>query len=63
MKTRNRSAPHTFQENIAAEKAKLESQLARMKPGAAMDALQEKIRQLDSAIRIDEWLRPARSKE
>jgi len=59
MRTRNRSVPHTFQENIAAEKAKLEAQLAKLKPGPAMEALEEKIRQLESAVRTDEWLRPA----
>ena len=30
---RRRSAPHTFEENIAAEKAKLEAQIAKLKPG------------------------------
>ena len=30
---RRRSVPHTFEENIAAEKAKLEAQIAQLKPG------------------------------
>ena len=46
---RRRSAPHTFEENIAAEKAKLEAQLAEIKPGPQMDALRKKIRQLETA--------------
>ena len=53
---RRRSIPHTFEENIAAEKAKLEAELAKLKPGPQMDALREKIRQLDTAAHISEWL-------
>ena len=51
-----RSIPHTFEENIAAEKAKLEAELAKLKPGPQMDALHKKIRQLDTAAHISEWL-------
>jgi len=54
---RRRSIPHTFEENIAAEKAKLEAQLAKLKPGPEMDALRQKIRQLDTASHMSEWLR------
>jgi hypothetical protein len=53
---RRRSVPHTFQENIAAEKAKLEAQIAKLKPGAQMDALHRKIRQLNTAAHVNEWL-------
>ena len=53
---RRRSAPHTFEENIAAEKAKLEAQLAEIKPGPQMDALRRKIRQLETASHMSEWL-------
>jgi hypothetical protein len=53
---RRRSAPHTFEENIAAEKAKLEAQIAKLKPGAQMDALRNKIRQLETASHLNEWL-------
>ena len=53
---RRRSAPHTFEENIAAEKAKLEAQLAEIKPGPQMDALRKKIRQLETASHMKEWL-------
>jgi hypothetical protein len=44
MQRRRRSQPHTFEQNIAAEKAKLEAQLAALKPGSQMDALRRKIR-------------------
>ena len=53
---RRRSVPHTFDENIAAEKAKLEAQLAEIKPGPQMDALRRKIRQLETASHMSEWL-------
>jgi len=50
--------PHTFEQNIAAEKAKLEAQLANLKPGPEIEAIRKKIRQLDSAAHIGDWLRP-----
>jgi hypothetical protein len=53
---RRRSAPHTFEENIAAEKTKLEAQLATLKPGSEMDAVRKKIRQLDTASHMSDWL-------
>ena len=53
---RRRSAPHTFEDRIAAEKAKLEAQVAKLKPGPQMDALRDKIRQLETASHMNEWL-------
>ena len=53
---RRRSVPHTFEENIAAEKAKLEARVAELKPGTQKDALLRKIRQLDTAAHMSEWL-------
>lgn len=53
---RRRSVPHTFEENIAAEKAKLEAQIANLKPGPEMDALRKKIRQLETASHMSEWI-------
>jgi hypothetical protein len=53
---RRRSVSHTFEENIAAEKAKLEAQVAQLKPGPQKDALLRKIRQCDTAAHISEWL-------
>jgi len=44
---RHRPVSRTFEENIAAEKAKLEAQLADLRPGPEMDALRKKLRQLD----------------
>jgi len=53
---RRRSVPHTFEGNIAAEKAKLENQIARPRSGPEMDALLKKIRQLDTASHLSGWL-------
>ena len=53
---RRRSVPHTFEENIAAEKAKLEAQIATLKPGPQRDGLLKKIRQLETASHMSEWL-------
>ena len=61
MHQRRRSAPHTFEDRIAAEKAKLEAQLAKLKPGPEMDALRKKLRQLETASHISEWLSSPRT--
>jgi hypothetical protein len=53
---RRRSVPHTFEENIAAEKANLEAQLTKLRPGPEMDAIRTKIRQLEAASHMNEWL-------
>ena len=53
---RRRSSPHIFEENIAAEKAKLEAQIAKLKPGPQMDALRKKVRQLETASQMSGWL-------
>lgn len=52
---RRRSVPHTF-EDLAVEKAKLEAQVAKLKPGPESDGLLKKIRQLETALHINEWL-------
>jgi hypothetical protein len=54
---RRRSKPHTFEKNIAAEKAKLEAQQTKLKPGPEMEAVQKKIRQLETAAHMSDWLR------
>lgn len=53
---RRRSVPHTFEENIAAEKARLEAQIARLKPGPQRDGLLRKLGQLETASHINQWL-------
>lgn len=59
MQRRRRSAPHTFDGNIAAEKARCEEQLANTTPGPERDALVKKIRQLDTASHMSDWLKSA----
>jgi hypothetical protein len=56
MQQRRRSVPHTFEGQIAAEKAKLEAQVAELKAGPQMDTLLKKIRQLEAASHLNEWL-------
>ena len=53
---RRRSISHTFEDRIAAEKARLEAQVAKLKPGPHKDGLLRKISQLDTASHINEWL-------
>jgi hypothetical protein len=53
---RRRSVPHTFEDRIAAEKSKLEAQVANVPHGPARDAVLKKIRQLETASRVNGWL-------
>ena len=54
---RRQSVPHTFEENIAAEKARCEVQLAKTPHGAERDTLEKKMRQLDTASHMKDWLK------
>jgi hypothetical protein len=56
MLRRRRSQPHTFDENIAAEKAKLTEQIKKLPPGPDREVLERKIRQLDTAAHLSDWL-------
>jgi hypothetical protein len=56
MQRRRGSVPHILEENIAVEKAELEAQIAKLKPGPQMDAVRKKIRQLETAAHMNEWL-------
>jgi hypothetical protein len=53
---RRRSSAHTLEDRIAAEKARLEAQLAKHKPGPQKDELLKKIGQLETASHMNEWL-------
>ena len=53
---RLRSVPHTFEDQVAAQKAKLEAQVAKLPPSPQKDVLLRKIRQLETASHINEWL-------
>jgi|EndMetStandDraft_7_1072992.scaffolds.fasta_scaffold2908225_1 hypothetical protein len=54
---RRQSVSHTFEERIAAERAKLKAQIAELRPSPEREALRRKIRQLDTASQMSEWLR------
>ena len=51
-----RSIPHTFEDRIEAEKARIEGRVARLRDGPKKDELLEKIRQLETAAQINAWL-------
>lgn len=53
---RRQFPPHTSEEKLTAEKAKLEAQLADLKSGPQRDALLKKIRQLNTADNLSKWL-------
>ena len=53
---RRRSIPHTFEDRIEAEKARIEGRVARLRDGPKKDELLEKIRQLETAAQINAWL-------
>jgi hypothetical protein len=53
---RRRSVPHTFEDQIASEKSKLEAQVAKLPPSPQRDGLLRKIRQLETASHMNEWL-------
>ena len=57
MRQRVRSKPHSFEARIAAEKARCTEQLAAAPNGPERDALVKKIRQLDTASHMNDWLR------
>jgi hypothetical protein len=45
-----------FEERVAAEKARLEADAADLQPGPCKDELLKKIRQLETATHMNEWL-------
>jgi hypothetical protein len=53
---RRRSVSRPFDERIAAERARLEAQAAKLPPGPVKEGLLKKISQLETASRINEWL-------
>jgi hypothetical protein len=56
MQRRQQPTPHIFSDNIASAKAKLETQITKLKPGPERDAVLGKIRELDTAICLSDWL-------
>jgi hypothetical protein len=50
------STPHSFNARIAEEKKRLEAEAARIKAGAAHNEVMKKLRQLDVAAHLNEWV-------
>jgi hypothetical protein len=46
----------TFEKRLTEHKASLEQKAARLKPGPERDDLLQKVRQIDTATHINEWL-------
>jgi hypothetical protein len=56
MQRRRRFISHKFEDQIAAEKKRLEEQITELPHGPQRDMLRKKIRQLETASHINEWL-------
>ncbi len=53
---KQRPTLHLFRDRLVDEKKRLEAQLAELQPGPKRDQLLQKLRQLDTASHINEWL-------
>jgi hypothetical protein len=49
---------HLFADRILDQKKRLEAQVAKLQPGPEREQLLMKLRELDAASDIDEWLSP-----
>ena len=49
-------SPLSFEAQVAADKAQLEAQVAKLPAGRQKDELLKKIRQLETASHISDWL-------
>jgi hypothetical protein len=56
MQHRPQSVLQSFEDQITAEKSQLGAQAASLPPGPQKDALLKKIRQLETASHVNEWL-------
>jgi hypothetical protein len=54
---RNRSKPHSFEERLATASTIFRKQACRMPPGKERELLLRKASQVDTAVRINNWLR------
>jgi hypothetical protein len=53
---RSRPTLHLFRDRLTDEKKRLEAQLGELQLGPERDQLLQKLRQLDTASHINEWL-------
>ncbi|WP_082077133.1 hypothetical protein [Bradyrhizobium sp. LTSPM299] len=56
MQRRKRSTPHTLEDYLAAEKAQIEAQISVLPMCEEKAALLKKIRQIETASHMNEWL-------
>jgi hypothetical protein len=56
MRHRPRSRPHSFEDELATEKARLTAQLTNAPQGPERDRLIKKVRQIETASHINDWL-------
>jgi hypothetical protein len=56
MQQRRRSPSHSFEDQLATEKERLKGHLANEPRGPERDVLIKKIRQIETALHINEWL-------
>jgi hypothetical protein len=56
---RNRSRPHSFEDQLAKAAFNLKAQARKLRPGEERDALLQKVRQIDAAAHLNKWLKPA----
>ena len=54
---RNRSKPHSFEDQLAKAAFKLKAQARKLRPGKERDELLRKVRQIDAATHLNEWLK------
>jgi hypothetical protein len=59
---RRRSKPHTFDDRLNEEKARLEARLEAIEPGPQRELLELKVRQIENALHMDRSLRRAEPK-
>ena len=53
---RSISHPHTFEERLVEQKARLVQMAHQLKPGPERDELLKKVGQIDTATHVNEWL-------
>ena len=53
---KQRPTLHLFHDRLTDEKKRLEAQLAKLQPGPEREQILMKLRRLDTAFRIDEWV-------
>ena len=54
---RNRSKPHSFEDQLAEAAAKVEAQARKLQPGKQRGQLLRKLRQIDMAVHLHERLK------